>query len=347
MIQIDGSYGEGGGQILRTALALSSLLQKPVEINNIRARRSKAGLRPQHLAAVRSLYLITEAQLLGDQMESPYLQFVPTTLDGGEYIFDIAEERKSAGSITLLFQAIFLPLAFAQIPTKVTLRGGTHVAWSPPFHYLKEVFLPALSLMGYRGSLELHRWGWYPQGLGEAILQVEPISKLGPISWMERGKLKGIKGISAASNLPEHVAQRQAQQAKERLKHLKVPVKIDIMSPESLDQGSFIFLMPELEKGIAGFSALGERGKRAEKVADEAVDQLFYYLDTGAAIDEHLADQLILPMAVAQGHSSFFTCRISQHLLTTIWVVKHFLPVEFKIEGSEGEPGKVHCSPGT
>jgi RNA 3'-terminal phosphate cyclase (ATP) len=345
MIQIDGSYGEGGGQILRTALALSSLLQKPVEINNIRPKRSKPGLRPQHLAAVRSLFLITEAQLLGDQLDSTYLQFVPTTLDGGEYIFDIAEEIKSAGSITLLFQAIFLPLAFASISTNVTLRGGTHVAWSPPFHYLKEIFLPTLYLMGYRGSLELCRWGWYPRGLGEALLQVEPISKLDPISSLERGQLRGIRGVSASSNLPEHVAQRQSQQVKKRLKGLRVPIEIDIMHPDSMDQGSFVFLALELEKGRAGFSALGERGKRAEKVADEAVDQLLYYLDTEAAIEEHLADQLILPMALAQGTSHFFTCRISQHLLTSIWVVKHFLPVEFKVEGDEGDPGKVHCYP--
>jgi len=199
--------------------------------------------------------------------------------------------------------------------------------------------------MGYRANLELLRWGWYPRGRGEAILQVKPISRLAPIVLMEPGQLKGIKILSAASNLPEHVAQRQAKRAKERLKKLRIPVEVNILSPESLDQGSFILLVPELEKGVAAFSALGERGKRAEKVADEAVDQLFDYLDTGAAIDEHLADQLILPMAFAHDKSSFFTCRISQHLLTTIWVVKHFLPIDFKIEGDEGNPGKVYCIP--
>jgi len=345
MIKIDGGYGEGGGQILRTALALSTLLKKPVEIDNIRVKRNNPGLRPQHLAAVRSLHLISEAQLSGDKLGSTSLQFIPTSLDGGEYIFDIAEEVRSAGSISLLFQAIFLPLAFAKIPTKVTLKGGTHVAWSPPFHYLSEILLPALSLMGYKARLELKRWGWYPRGRGEAVFYVEPIERLRPVHLMEPGRLKGIKIISAASNLPEHVAKRQAQRAKDRLKSLGVPLETEILFPESLDQGSFIMLIPRLEKGKAGFSALGERGKPAESVADEALDRLFAYLDTQTAIDEHLADQLILPMAIAEGESSFSTCRLTQHLLTNIWVVKHFLRVEFRVEGEAEKPGKVYCYP--
>lgn len=342
-LKIDGSYGEGGGQILRTSLALSALLRQPIEITNIRAKRNRPGLRPQHLTGVRALAEISQAELQGDAMGSTSISFAPRQIRSGRYTFDVAEEarRGSAGATSLLFQTLALPLAYGPIPSEVTLRGGTHVPWSPPFHYLTEVLLPTLGRLGYRANLELERWGWYPMGGGGMHLRVEPLAGLQAITLGERGRLKTIKGLSAASNLPSHVAERQARRAKERLKALGLPLEMEVTLAPSTGQGSFLFLVALSEDGIGGFSSLGARGKRAEAVSDEAVDELIRYLESGCAVDEHLADQLIPFLALAQGNSRFTTSRISQHLLTNIWVARHFLSVELIVEGEEGSPGAV------
>ncbi|MBI1987719.1 MAG: RNA 3'-phosphate cyclase [Nitrospinae bacterium] len=342
-LKIDGSYGEGGGQILRTSLALSAILHQPIEITNIRAKRNRPGLRPQHLTGVRALAKVSQADLRGDALGSTSLAFSPRQIISGRYTFDVAEEARSgsAGATSLLFQTLALPLAYGPESSEVTLRGGTHVPWSPPFQYLAEVFLPLLGRLGYRANLELERWGWYPIGGGVVHLGVEPLTKLQPITLGERGRLKAIKGLSATSNLPSHVAERQARRAEGRLKALGLPVEMEVTQAPSLGQGSFLFLLALSEEGIGGFSSLGARGKRAEVVADEAVDDLIRYLDSGCAIEEHLADQLIPFLALAGGNSSFTTSRISQHLLTNIWVARYFLPVKFIVEGEEGSPGAV------
>lgn len=342
-LKIDGSYGEGGGQILRTSLALSALLRRPVEIINIRARRNRPGLRPQHLTGVRALARVSQAELRGDALGSTSLTFAPRQIRSGRYTFDVAEEARSgsAGATSLIFQSLALPLAYGPEPSEVTLLGGTHVPWSPPFHYLAEVLLPSLGRLGYRANLELERWGWYPSGGGVMHLRAEPLAELLPITLGERGRLKAIKGLSAVSNLPFHIAERQARRANSRLKALGVPVEIEVTLAPSTGQGSFLFLVALSEDGMGGFSSLGARGKRAEAVADEAVDDLIRYLDSGCAIDEHLADQLIPFLALARGTSSFTTSRISRHLLTNIWVARHFLPVEIIVEGEEGLPGAV------
>ncbi|MBI2877736.1 MAG: RNA 3'-phosphate cyclase [Candidatus Tectomicrobia bacterium] len=344
-LKIDGSYGEGGGQILRTALALSVILRQPVEIANIRARRKRPGLRPQHLAGVRALAEVSQAEVWGDGLGSSFLSFSPGQIRSGAYTFDVAEETRSAGAVSLLFQALALPLAYGSGPSEVRLRGGTHVSWSPPFHYLTEVLLPTLARAGYRADLWLQNWGWYPVGGGVVDLRVEPLNGLQPLTRWKRGALQAIQGLSAASNLPVHVAERQARRAKERLLARGLPVEIQIIPAPSPGQGSFLFLVALSEGGMGGFSALGARGKRAEAVADEAVDALIQYLDSGCALDEHLADQLIPFLALAPGDSGFTTSRISQHLLTNLWVVRQFLPVEFTVEGEEGSPGAVKVTP--
>lgn len=363
LLKIDGSYGEGGGQVLRTSLALSVILGRPIEIVNIRAGRSKPGLRPQHLAGVRALARISSAEVQGDQMGSTSLSFAPGEVQSGRYAFDVAEETRSAGAITLLFQSLALPLACGSGFSEITLKGGTHVAWSPPFHYLTDVLLPILSHLGYRAELELRSWGWYPRGGGEVNLRVEPLDNrdsirkspgrplppekekiegsLKSLNLDKRGELKAIRGISAASNLPSHVVERQARRVIERLHQQGLSVELERLQPPSPGPGSLVFLVAVSEQGIGGFSSLGARGKSAETVADEAVDALLTYLETGCAIEEHLADQLILFLALARSNSSFTTSRISRHLLANLWVVQQFLPVEFVTEGQEGMPGKI------
>jgi len=346
-MRIDGSRGEGGGQILRTALSLSALLGKEVGFERIRAGREKPGLRPQHLTGVRALARITGARVEGDEIGSQSLTFSPGKVQGGVYRFNVAEERGSAGSVTLILQVLLLPLCFGPSSSHVTLLGGTHVPWSPSFHYLSTVLLPTLGKMGLRCEAEIEKWGWYPKGGGIVRIKIHPVRALKPIDLSTRGRPRTIFGISATSNLPAHIALRQKERAHQRIKEsLDLTADIIIMDKApSPGQGTALFLRLESEGGVSGFSALGRRGKRAEEVADEAVGQLTEHMDSGRCIDPHLSDQVIPFAALAKGTSVFTVSRITRHLLTNIWVVKQFLDVRIDVEGREGEPGRVEILP--
>jgi RNA 3'-terminal phosphate cyclase (ATP) len=339
LIEIDGSYGEGGGQILRTALALSAILRKPFTIHHIRSKRKNPGLQAQHLEAVGALTKITEAHTEGVKFGSQKITFFPQRIFSGDYQFEV----KTAGSILLLSQAIFLPLCVAQGPSRVTLVGGTHVPWSPPFHYFSRVLLPILEPMGISVDATLEKWGFYPQGGGRIQLNIKPVHALKPIHLTDRGSLKKIWGLSTLSNLPRPVAERQKDQALKRIqKELKMDAEINILyDAPSNGPGSFLFLLVEYEKTVAGFSSLGKKGKPAEKVADEAVDDLKDYLSSEGCIDPHLADQLVPFMILAKGNSSFTTTKMTEHLLTNLWVLGHFLQVKVQKQGEIGKTGRV------
>ena len=346
MMVIDGSYGEGGGQVLRTSLTMSALLGKPVRIENIRAKRRNPGLQAQHLTGVRAIARICDAELEGADLGSLTLTFRPQSPPrAGEYSFDVAEARKggSAGATSLVFQTLLLPLAFAPGQSRLTIRGGTHVAWSPPFHYLQHVYLPTLARMGVEASVEIERWGWFPIGGGEMAASVRGRreSHLSGLDLVERGELKRLWGISATSNLPAHVGQRQKKRTEETLRKRGFDPQIEIVDAPSPGTGTVVFLAAEYEHAVAGLSSLGERGKPAEKVAEEACREFIAHHQSGACLDQHLADQLILPLALSPGPSAFTTCEITQHLLTNVWVVEQFLDVRFEIEGEEGEKGSV------
>ena len=345
--KIDGSYGEGGGQVLRTALNLCAVLGRDVEIERIRAGREKPGLRPQHLTGVRALARISGAKLEGDEIGSQFLSFCPGKARGGIYRFNVAEERGSAGAVTLVLQVLLLPLCLNTSSSEVTLLGGTHVPWSPPFHYLSMVLFPTLARMGLRCEAEIEKWGWYPKGGGVIRVKIIPVEELRSIDLSIRGKTKKIIGISASSNLPAHIALRQKERAHQRIKErLRLSPDIQVMDRgASLGRGTALFLLLESEGGLSGFSALGRRGMRAEKVADESVDQLFEHIDSGGCLDPHLSDQLIPFAALARGKSVFTVSRITRHLLTNIWVVKQFLDVRIDVEGREGESGRVEIHP--
>lgn len=331
MIHIDGSYGEGGGQILRTALTLSSILKLPFEMDNIRAKRKKPGLLPQHLTSVRAAKEITDAQVEGDEFKSQKLVYEPKEIRSGEYEFDVAEERGSAGATGLVFQTIVPILLFGKRPSKITIKGGTHVPFAPPYHYLKEVFLPTLKKMDLKLNLSINRYGFYPRGGGEISAEVTPICKFNPLKITERGKLLEIRGISVVANLPLSIAERQKNRVVKRLD--KFQVFIETKEVTSVGPGTFVFLLAKYENCLCGFSSLGAKGKPAERVGDEAVDAFLYHHNSKEAVEEHLADQLLLYTSLAEGESKFTTSKISQHLLTNRWVIEKFLHTKIGIDG--------------
>jgi len=352
MLIIDGSYGEGGGQILRTCLTLSAATGQPVRIERIRAGRRKPGLMPQHLTAVRAAGRVCNAEVEGGKLNSQTLTFRPQSApQAGAYTFDVAQAAKggSAGSVSLILQTVLLPLALVEGSSQLTLMGGTHVAWSPPYDYIKRVYLPALARMAIMAKVSIKNWGWYPIGGGriQATIQGrEPSTKpqipdqsiIGQ-TLCERGALLRVRGLSASSNLPKHIRTRQERAALQALRSNSVNARIDVVDAPSKGQGTVVFLWAEFENSTAGFTALGERGKPAERVAEEAAGELLDFLEGSAALDRFLADQLLLPLALAAGPSQFTTEAVTAHLLTNAWVVNQFFPGRVQIEGTEGQPG--------
>ncbi len=345
MVRIDGSYGEGGGQILRTSLSLSCALRKPVAITNIRKNRKNPGLQPQHLTAVLAAAAIADADVRGAELSSTEIAFLPRTTRGGVYRFDVAEKRGSAGSTGLVLQTVLLPLCLAEQSSTVAVHGGTHVPWSPPFHYLRLVVAPLLLRLGATVELAIERWGWYPVGGGEVSARVMPSGRLRPLVVTERGRLLRVTGISAVSNLPGHIAARQRERAMEVLEREGISASIETLSAPSPGKGSFLFLCAEFENVTVGFGSLGAIGKRAEEVAEEACRDLLAHLRSGGALDPHLADQLVPWLAFCGGPSEFTTSRVTSHLLTNLWVVRQFMDIDVQVEGGEGEEGRVKIRP--
>ena len=337
MIEIDGSYGEAGGQILRTALSLSCLLDKPFRMVNIRKGRKNPGLRPQHLMCVRALGRISGAWTEGDYKGSTGLSFRPSEVRPGDYFFDIG----TAGSTSLLLQSLLPPLIFTKKPSRVTLRGGTHVPFSPPFHYISEVFIPLLKILGITLDAAINTYGFYPKGGGEIHVNVMPAKNIRRINFADRGEIKTIRGVSAAANLPVSIAERQRESAVGILSEYGLSAVIEIMSVPSPGRGTFIFLMPESDNCFAGASSLGERGKKAEQVGEEAAGKFLDYYSCNACLDPNLADQIVLYLAIAGGESVFTTSSITNHILTNLWVMERFLGLKYTVEGEKGMPGKI------
>ena len=341
VIRIDGTFGEGGGQILRTSLALACVLGKSIEITNIRKTRKKPGLQPQHLTAVTAAAAISRAHVEGAELSSTSISFLPRTIRGGDYLFDVSEKKGSAGSTSLVLQTIMLPLCFADQPSKVTVLGGTHVPWSPTFHYLKYVFLALLSRANATIDIDIAKWGWYPGGGGSVMARIKPQAGLHPIRIVRRGTLQRVTGLSAIANLPRDIAVRQRNSAVNALLSAGIESDMEIVDATSPGKGSLVFLRAEFDNIVEGFDALGALGKRAEEVADEACQSFLTYASSTGALDSHLADQIIPYLALARGDSEFTTSAITQHLLTNIWVVRQFLDVDIQVTGKEGDPGQI------
>lgn len=342
MIEIDGAKGEGGGQILRSALTLSLMTNRHFRILNIRTRRSKPGLRPQHLTSVNAAVSVGQAQVEGACLGSQEIEFRPSSIHPGSYRFEIP----TAGSTSLVLQTVFLPLSTADTPSEIEIIGGTHVPWSPCFHYLEANWLPAMGLLGFRADLGLDIAGFYPQGGGRIMAFVHPLKKrIAPLKRIYRGDLLRVRGLSTSSNLLESIAQRQRKRAVKRLVDLGCPVDIEIRTLPSPGKGTLLLLQAEFETGQACYFGLGARGKPAELVADEAVDALHAFLRGEGVVDEYLADQLLLPLAFADGDSEFRTSKITRHLLTNAEVIRAFGTAEIDVRGELDQPGAVEIRP--
>lgn len=328
MLTIDGSMGEGGGQILRTALAWSALHTEPIRIRNIRAKRPKPGLKPQHLTALLALKEITNAEVKGAYPGSTEVEFIPSGPRSGSYSFDCG----TAGSITLIIQAILPPLLRAKGESRVLLKGGTDVKWSPPADHTAHALLPALRRMGATVDMEVIKRGYYPKGGGEISLRVRH-SELKGI-YLTGGEIREVHGKVSYSLLPGHIAERIKRSSLKEL--LKYRASIETENSEAESPGVVINLFAEGKGAIIGANALGERGLRAEIVGQMAGKEMRRYLDAEAGVDEHLADQLLIYMAMS-GNSEISTTEISSHAETAMKLLQILEGVRFRTESSENK----------
>ncbi len=349
---LDGTHGEGGGQILRTGLALAALLGQPVRFTRIRAGRRHPGLAAQHLTAVRAAAALCAATLDGDTLGSQELLFTPQHLvRSGSYAFDVAAAREggSAGGTSLVLQTILLPLALADGGSDVLLQGGTHLTQSPPFDYVRDVWLPALSCLGIRANVTLEAWGWYPIGRGAIRAEIAgappAAGGLAPMQLLAPGPLLRVSGRAVAANLPAHIPQRMVERATALLASSGSTVDICPQCVHAACAGAGIFLVAEYQRARAGFSTLGARGKPSEEVAQEAVDALLRHHASGAAVDRHLADQLLLPLSLAAGPSCFTVEQVTRHLETNAWVIQQFGIANIVLERMASGIAKVAVKP--
>lgn len=344
MIEIDGSFGEGGGQILRTAISLSCLFNKPFRIFNIRKGRKKPGLMPQHLTSVRAAQLLSHADVEGDHSGSMELVFSPEEVEDGNFFFDIG----TAGSTMLVLQTLIPALIFSKEKATVILKGGTHVPFSPSYHYVNEVFLPFLERLGIRIKSFIESYGFYPKGGGKIRAELFPAQEVKPLRIVKRGKVLGLKGYSGIGNLALSISERQKNALLEKIRYgirdLGCPLDIELLNVSTPGEGTFVFLKAESENSIAGFTSIGERGKKAEAVGEEAAAEFLQYYSTDAALDPHLPDQIVLYLSICREESAFTTSRITQHLITNLWVISLFHEFRCSVEGEIGKPGKVRIN---
>ena len=342
MLEIDGAYGEGGGQILRSSLTLAMMTGQPVRLVNIRANRSKPGLRPQHLTAVRAAAAVCKAAVEGHTLGSETLVFAPQPpAEPGSYFFDVNEAATggSAGAVALVLQTILLPLALAAGSSEVKLLGGTAVPMSPPAIYLDRVYLPMLFDMGLRAKLGHRLWGFMQGGGGEVEVQIRGNTRLRARDLSERGALIRVEGLAFAAKLPSHIPQRMTNRARALLTDAGIENRIIAEHVPSPGLGTGLFLVALYEGAQAGFLSLGRRGLSSEDVAEIGYRAFIEHHLTGAACDPHLADQLVLPFILAAGESRATISRITRHLLTNVWVARQFGFMETVVEGEIGEPG--------
>ena len=338
-ITINGS--EGGGQMLRNAVALSAVTGRPVRVLSIRGARPQPGLRPQHLMSVRSVAQVCGATLTGAEIGSCQIEFQPGEIrPRQDWRLDIG----TAGSTMLLLQSLLPALARAEGPSQLTLTGGTDVPFAPPFDYFDQVFLPALSELGPRVAMQLVRRGFYPKGGGEVRATVEPAT-VRSFSWCERGPVTRIVGRCYSQGLPSHIAERMRDSAINVLRGSGYRPEIELEVVErGPSEGCGIVLWAECEGGrrLDG-SALGRRGRRAEEVGREAAHALLAELAGDWAVETHLADQLIVWMALADGPSEFTTAMLTDHVRNAVIVVEAIAGARFTLE--EGRPARVKCEP--
>jgi len=320
-LHIDGSYGEGGGQILRTAVALSVLTKKPVEITNIRANRSNPGIKPQHYAAIKIIGALCNAETSGLNIGSSSLTFSPGEITGGEYSFDIG----TAGSIMLVFQACILCSVKTKTPITLRVIGGTDVKWSPSWDYFKHVFLSLMKKMGLPVSAQLIRRGYYPKGGGEVVLTIQPCKDIQPLQLDKKQEFTTVEGIINIANLPEHISERMKHTSIKTLLKKNLEAALKIEKATSLSAGTGMTVWTQTRNAILGTTVLGERGLPAEKIGENVATELIREIESGATLDTHAFDQILPYMALAS------------HAQTNMWLIRQFFNNQdmFHIENKE------------
>ena len=330
MIELDGAIGEGGGQILRTALTLAMITGQPFRITNIRANRPKPGLMRQHLVAVQAAAQVCDAEIGAAAIGSQTLEFVPKKIKGGEYKFAIG----SAGSCTLVLQTILPALLHADTPSVIHITGGTHNSMAPPAQFLQRAYGRVLAEMGAELDIQLNRFGFYPAGGGEIVATVQPCKQLQAIERMARGERVSCYAESFVAGVPFNVAKRELECVGTSMGWDESQLLPRGLSADQ-GPGNALLVTLEYQHVTDVFCAFGEKMVRAETVAKHVVSEVRHYIASGAAVGEHLADQIMLPFALA-GSGRFTTNKVSQHALTNAAVIERFLPVRFSFEEHEG-----------
>ncbi|MDD1771189.1 MAG: RNA 3'-terminal phosphate cyclase [Methanomassiliicoccales archaeon] len=322
MIEIDGSEGEGGGQILRSALAFSTLTGEAFTITRIRAKRDRPGLAAQHLTAVEGVRTLSDAKVVGGNIGSTELTFEPGLVKGGRHRLDVG----TAGSITLVLQACLLALARCREPVGLVVKGGTNVRWSPGVDYYQKVLFPLMRRLGARVEMQVRGRGFYPEGGGEVVVDIEPWDRHDPFSVEERGALQSVGGVCFSRNLPPHVCQRIGDAVRKGLLGLNPRIELD--NGQGPSTGAGIQLWAGFDNTMLGADSLGERGVPAEKVGDAAASSLRQEMDSLATLDVHAADQILPYLALSKQPSRFRVREVSGHLSTQADLLHRFLGAE-------------------
>lgn len=322
MLTIDGSLGEGGGQIIRTSCALSLITGRPFRVEQVRARRDRPGLQRQHLTAVMAAAEIGQAEVRGAEIGAREFTFIPREVRPGDYIFRIG----TAGSTTLVLQTVLPPLMIAGGPSRLDLEGGTHNVHAPPVEFLEKTFLPLVNRLGPRVTLNLERYGFYPPGGGRFNVTVEPESLLQRLDLNERGEIGAQSARALVVKLPPSIGERELAVIREMMGWSDQQLRVET-SHNALSPGNVLTLEIESECLTEVITGMGERGVRAETVAERAAEEAQQYLAHGAPVGAHLADQLLIPLALA-GRGSYTTGPLSLHTTTNIEVIQKFLDVE-------------------
>jgi RNA 3'-terminal phosphate cyclase (ATP) len=338
-IRIDGAEGEGGGQILRSSLALSLLTAKPFHIKRIRARRKKPGLLRQHLTAVHAAMAVGAAQVSGCAPGSQELTFTPAAVHPGTYHFDIG----SAGSCLLVLQTVLPALLVAGAPSRVILQGGTHNPAAPSFHFMDKVFLPIVERMGPSVAAELKRWGFYPAGGGRVECRITPVAALAPLEIVLRGKIRDCALLAVVAHLPPHIAKREIEAF---IREIDWSAQVTEIREIRDSDGPGNVLMAEIHgEGVSElFTGFGRRGVPAEVVGRNLANDVRTYLSAQVPVGPHLADQLLIPMAMARG-GLFRTCRPSDHTRTNMAVVQKFMEVRITATPVDGQIWEIAVGP--
>lgn len=328
MINIDGSYGEGGGQILRNTISLSTLTGRSVKINNIRANRPKPGIRPQHYIAIKSLEEICNAKTRGLKIDSLELEFHPGKIKPGKYNFDIT----TAGSITLVFQAIILASCKIKEQIQVKIVGGSDVKWSPSWDYFEYVFLGNLKKMGLKVNSEVIKRGYYPKGGGEAVITIYPHENIQPLNIDEKREYETVKGIINIANLPDHIPHRMKNTVVKNLMKNNLRTTIQTKEYTSISPGVGITLWNKNNNSIIGTSAIGEKGISSEEIGKKVSEHILKEINSNATLDIYGLDQILpyMTLATDNGVSKCIVSKISNHASTNMWLLKQFFDIDFQ-----------------